>query len=196
MTTTNNGVNVTLSGQTGTGNFVGSTSPTLITPTIGVATATSVNGSGTAGCPVQGTTAGGNATAGYVGEYIVSNIVSGSAVSLTTATNAQITSISLTAGDWDVEAQIVFSTAATTSVTNLSGGMSLSSSSFAAGSDTLGVFINYYSVFVPGTDTFAFGCPRGRQSLSGTTTVYLLALATFTASTLSAYGYISARRVR
>jgi len=40
---TNNQVNVGLSGSTGTGSFVGSTSPTLTTPTLGAATATSVN---------------------------------------------------------------------------------------------------------------------------------------------------------
>ena len=40
---TNNAVNTTLSGQTGTGSFVGSTSPTLVTPTLGLATATSIN---------------------------------------------------------------------------------------------------------------------------------------------------------
>lgn len=39
---TNNAVNTTLSGQTGTGTFVGATSPTLVTPNIGVATATSL----------------------------------------------------------------------------------------------------------------------------------------------------------
>lgn len=33
--TTQNVVNTTLSGQTGTGNFVGSTSPTLVTPALG-----------------------------------------------------------------------------------------------------------------------------------------------------------------
>ena len=33
--TTNNNVNTSLSGQTGTGNFVGATSPTLITPALG-----------------------------------------------------------------------------------------------------------------------------------------------------------------
>lgn len=43
MTTTNNAVNVTLSGQTGTGTFVGSTSPSLTTPNIGAASATSIN---------------------------------------------------------------------------------------------------------------------------------------------------------
>ncbi len=46
--TTNNSVNTTLSGQTGTVNFVGSTSPTLITPILGAATATSINFGGSA----------------------------------------------------------------------------------------------------------------------------------------------------
>lgn len=41
--TTNNSVNVGLSGSTGSGTFVGATSPTLVTPVIGVATATSIN---------------------------------------------------------------------------------------------------------------------------------------------------------
>ncbi len=40
---TNNQLNLPLSGNTGTGNFVGANTPTLITPNIGVATATSVN---------------------------------------------------------------------------------------------------------------------------------------------------------
>lgn len=40
---TNNAVNTTLAGQTGTGQFVGDTSPALITPAIGVATGTSLN---------------------------------------------------------------------------------------------------------------------------------------------------------
>jgi hypothetical protein len=35
MTTTNNAVNVTLTGQSGTGAFVGTTSPTLVTPALG-----------------------------------------------------------------------------------------------------------------------------------------------------------------
>lgn len=41
--TTINAVGNGLSGETGTGNFVGSTSPTLITPILGVASATSIN---------------------------------------------------------------------------------------------------------------------------------------------------------
>lgn len=41
--TTINAVDTSLSGQTGTGNFVGANTPTLITPVLGAATATSVN---------------------------------------------------------------------------------------------------------------------------------------------------------
>ncbi len=44
---TNNGLNLSLSGQTGTGNIVGANTPTLITPVLGAATATSVNFGGT-----------------------------------------------------------------------------------------------------------------------------------------------------
>lgn len=40
---TNNAVNTSLSGQTGTGSFVGSNSPALVTPNIGVAAGTSFN---------------------------------------------------------------------------------------------------------------------------------------------------------
>lgn len=39
---TNNGVNTTLSGQSGTGSFAGTTSPTFVTPTLGAATGTSL----------------------------------------------------------------------------------------------------------------------------------------------------------
>lgn len=46
--TTINAVNNILSGVTGSGTFVGATSPTLVTPTLGVATATSINFGGSA----------------------------------------------------------------------------------------------------------------------------------------------------
>lgn len=40
---TQNGLNLSLSGQSGTGTFAGNTSPTFVTPTLGVAAATTVN---------------------------------------------------------------------------------------------------------------------------------------------------------
>lgn len=43
MTGTVNQVDIALKGSTGTGNFVGANTPTLITPVLGAATATSIN---------------------------------------------------------------------------------------------------------------------------------------------------------
>ena len=51
---------------------------------------------------ILGTTTNDNAAVGYIGEYVESNISSSSAVSFTTNVSKNITSISLTAGDWDV----------------------------------------------------------------------------------------------
>ncbi len=46
--TTKNQIDLGLSGSSGTGSFVGTNSPTLVTPTLGVASATSINFGGTA----------------------------------------------------------------------------------------------------------------------------------------------------
>ena len=55
-----------------------------------------------------GTTTNNNATAGDVGELLSSNIVLGSAVSLTSGVAANVTSISVPAGDYDAYAVVAF----------------------------------------------------------------------------------------
>ncbi len=63
---------------------------------------TSLAGAG-GGVAVHGTVTNDSAGAGYVGQYIESDIATGSAVTLTTTgTTYDITHVSLTAGDWDV----------------------------------------------------------------------------------------------
>ena len=105
---TNDSVNASLNGNNGTGKFVGANTPTLVTPTIGVATGTSIAFSpDTNG--IIGTTAGDTSTAGYVGETISSVILYASRITFTTSSTTQnLTSISLTAGDWDVWGNIYF----------------------------------------------------------------------------------------
>jgi len=71
------------------------------------------------------TTTNDSATAGNVGEYVESVIVTGSSTALTTATAKTVTSISLTAGDWDVDTVVHFNPAGTTTITALIGGLSL-----------------------------------------------------------------------
>jgi hypothetical protein len=183
--TTNNGINTSLSGQTGTGEFVGSTSPTFITPILGAASATSLTLSSTSG--VIGTTTNNNAAAGSVGEFISSVIPLASAVSLTTTIAANVTSISLTAGDWNVWGNV--------------------SIVFSVGGTDAEMWISETSATVPDQSLFtglaatigigaAFSVPQLRFSLGSTTTIYLSSISTFASGTAVACGGIYARRIR
>ena len=192
---TNNAVNVQLSGSTGTGAFVGNNSPTLISPALGSATATSLTfGNGNPG--IVGINGSNLAQAGSVGQIVSSNISSGSAVSITTDIIQNMTSISLTAGDWDLYGNLVFNGGATTIVKKLSGW--ISSTSATAPDDSL---IASYSYGTTGVAVFAqapvgFSSPAINLQLAATTTIYISVLATFTTSTCTTYGLIFARRRR
>jgi hypothetical protein len=142
-----------------------------------------------------GTTTNDSAAAGIVGEIIESEILAVSAVSLTASTTANVTSISLTAGDWDVWGTVFFDPAGTTSVTAFQGGINTTSATQPTLPGAGATYLHRQAAFVPVGD---FGFPVGmrRLSLSATTTVYLVALGVFTVDTLGAYGYIGARRVR
>jgi hypothetical protein len=186
--TTNNAVNTPLSGTTGTGNFVGSTSPALITPNIGVATATSLAFSPTTE-GIIGTTVADSASAGKVGEYVISTILAASAVSYaSTATPINITSISLTAGDWDVGGNVV-SLLTSGNYTSTVGWISTTS---ATGPDpALASQVNYANAVTNGLVV-----PTIRLNISGTTTVYLSSQITFVTAVVKGCGTIWARRIR
>jgi hypothetical protein len=189
---TNNAINVGLSGATGTGSFVGSTSPTLVTPTLGAATATSVTFSPTTG-GIVGTTTNDNAGAGMVGEYISSTVLVGSAVSVTSAISKTITSISLTAGDWDVSANIVTNPAAGTTTSAVIASMSTVDNTLETAPN--GGFVRLQVPIAASTQA-ALGLPTIRVSVASTTTIYLVASISFAVSTMSVFGFIGARRVR
>jgi hypothetical protein len=160
--------------------------------------AVAITGGTASGLAITGSTIGGvitnsNAAAGIVGEYITSSVASGSAVSLTTNVAINITSISLTAGDWDVFGAIGLLPGVTTSLTFISGGQSSTSATLGA----LGTFFSHsIAAVVPGAVGQVSPIPTTRVSLAATTTIYLVFSGTFTLSTLGAYGVISARRVR
>jgi hypothetical protein len=149
--------------------------------------------SATGGTAVKGTNTNDSAAAGYVGEYISSTLASGSAISLTSATAANITSISLTAGDWDVSGYITFVTSASTSISVLTGGPNSTSATIPNFPDRAQYAAE---ANVPGALNIGIAIASTRFSLASTTTIYLVGQAIFTASTLTAYGRISARRVR
>jgi hypothetical protein len=144
---------------------------------------------------IAGTATNDSASAGNIGEYFSSTVASGSAVALTSNTSLTVTSISLTAGDWDVSADIAFVIAGTTVVFELVAGVAL-----VPNNVNLLTPGNFTSIPYPAT-TVANGrasIPVApiRYSLSATTTIYVSAQASFATSTCSAYGILRARRVR
>jgi len=140
---------------------------------------------------IAGTATNDNATAGNIGEHSSSLIAAGSAVSLTTNTSANVTSLSLTAGDWDVEGAINY-TETTSTVTARTGGISTTSATLPTdGSEVENGFLTTVVTTKAGITV-----PRKRISISATTTVYLVARAVFSAGTEAAYGQLTARRVR
>lgn len=142
-----------------------------------------------------GTATNDNANAGNLGELIKGSVVQGSAVALTTGTPANIQSISLTAGDWDVEATCVTNPAGTTTTSSVDCGVNTTSATqpdpTVDGGRNLvqGIAAAAGQVVISATNLRRF-------SLAATTTVFQVVTVTFATSTMGAYGMIRARRVR
>lgn len=151
---------------------------------------------------IKGTPTNDNAPAGFIGELIFSTIPTGSAVALTTATPANVTSIVLTPGDWDVDGVVDFNPGASTSVTQYNSSVSGTSATLATqpgggnfGPD--GTFTLNQAAMVPAAGFDAAPTTIRVTVPQGTTQqVFLVAQATFTVSTLAAFGTIRARRMR
>lgn len=141
----------------------------------------------------RGTITNDSAAAGMVGEYISATVLSGAAVALTSGVIVNITSISLTAGDWDVNAVGVASPAGATSVSAFGVGISTTSATLPALPST------GYSQFQGGSILQPFyhlNTGIVRISIAATTTVFLVGFSNFTTSTNAMYGQICARRAR
>lgn len=161
---------------------------------------------------IRGTQLADDAITGDVGEYIFSTIPTASGVSLTTATAANVTSIRLTPGDWDVDWQANFNPGATTSVTQLNASISFTTNTLGTQpAQTFGVntsagpegltLINQAAavpaavVGVSSSTVRVKVDPRDCYA-NGYVTLYFVAQASFTISTMAVFGTIRARRVR
>lgn len=142
-----------------------------------------------------GTATNDNAPAGCKGEVISSNIPSASFVTLASNVAKDITSISLTAGDWDVYGNVYFFPNASAVITYILGSLSLTSNTndttegkFAANQYPAGtVFASAFRVSLQMSARFSF---------AATTSVFLVGMSTFTTAANTAYGSIWARRAR
>jgi hypothetical protein len=155
---------------------------------------------------IVGTTTNNNAQVGSVGQYLCAQVTNGGSpsgcttnsstpVSLTNGTAANVTSISLGAGDWDVRGEIATAPGATTTISTVSGWISTASATIPTGASQGIPWVFLSLPFTAGQGT-ALSLAPVRLSLSTATTVYLSAFAGFGTSTMGAFGWISARRVR
>ncbi|SAK95941.1 hypothetical protein AWB76_07223 [Caballeronia temeraria] len=135
---------------------------------------------------IKGTATNDNAPAGAVGEYV--EAIQSSNVSLPNATATNITSISLSPGDWDVSGVVVVSGSGAV-LNNSLGGVSIVSA-------TIGALGTYGQLTVTGHSGITFTVPTSRYTLTTTTTVYLVGYAGFTSGSANGTGKIRARRVR
>jgi hypothetical protein len=142
----------------------------------------------TTGVQVKGNNASTTPPAGFIGEQIRSAVAQGSAITLTNTSPANITSISLTAGIWDISA---------TGIVNSSGANTSEYLSVGTSSATLGTVGDNATLFnLSNTGgNFPLAIPSWRLLLASTTPVYLVAQANFTTGGGSAWGRISATRV-
>ncbi len=182
-------VNLGLGVPTGTGNVVRQTSPTLITPSLGNATATSLTFSPTTN-GIVGTTTNDSASSGRVGEFIQSVILAASSVSLTDSIASNITSISLTAGDWDVWGNVSL----VGSGNNMLSAGGWTSQTSATIPDTS--LYNGASFGSTGLNSFLCSVPQFRYSVTGSTTIFLTAVSSFPSGSVLVCGGIYARRRR
>ena len=137
-----------------------------------------------------------SAPAGDLGQYMVSTVAAGSAISLTNTTAADITSITLTPGDWDVTGVVAFVGNASTTVTELIGAIGTTANTLVNDPAVeRRAFLNGGAAYANGS-YMTEGPSSVRYTVAANTTIYLIAWAQFGTSTQSAYGSIWARRAR
>ncbi len=145
-----------------------------------------------------GTTTNDNASAGQIGEIISSTVAVGSAVSLTTAAATTITSISLTAGDWDVSFAAMFGGDTTTLLVYSRASLSATTNTENA---TPGFYAGHsipttVNVFNSGITYITENIGPVRVSLAATATYYLVVQVSFSGGAVNGFGHLRARRVR
>ena len=145
---------------------------------------------------ILGTTTNDNTAAGSVGEYLSVTVPRDSAVPITSGATITVTSLTLSAGDWDVSGVVSFLTSGVTGLyATLAISLSPAAFSFASPGGGLTEVGNLTN---PGTVFATFPTGSVRLALAAATTVYLVSNGQFggTFPTLAAYGFIGARRAR
>jgi len=183
--------------STGNGLLIDTTGANPVIVGTGGLRAITISGS-TQAVSLCGSQTNDSATAGDVGE-LISGTVAANTTSLSTNTTANVgtnTNITLTAGDWDCDGVVNFTFGATTSITNLTGGVSTTTATLPAQDS----YFDYEtSAIVPtGSAVATWVVPTVNIKVANATTtpVFLVSQATFTVSTIKVGGTIRCRRMR
>ncbi|MGK8202899.1 hypothetical protein ACRS8P_29245 [Burkholderia cenocepacia] len=139
---------------------------------------------------ITGTTLADNANAGAIGEYATATTTGTSAASGTTV-NA--TSVSLSAGDWDVSCNAQFAPASGTTPTQIAVSVNTTSASLGGASNGL-TYLN--ETFAAGPTNQYANSGTVRINVSSTTTAYCPAQISYSSGSATVTGSIRARRVR
>lgn len=138
-----------------------------------------------------------DAGAGIVGQFISSQINVGSAVALTSGVTADITSISLSPGNWLVWANVANTGDPTTTVSNIRGWINTVSATSPGAPNQGAFFLDRAALGAGNTGvTHPVGMIRIKVPAGPNQTAYLSTVATFAVSTYAAYGFIGAIRPR
>lgn len=166
---------------------------------LGVGTATSLSFGADTTNGIIGVTGASSPAAGVVGEVISSAVVYTTA-SLSTGAVSNVTSISLTAGEWILSGWVFFAADATTTSSLFKVGISATTMTMPS---LLTPIVSEPGVSFPMVYTGAtagnaptLSLSNGYKKVTGTTTMYLVALANFAVSTMTAGGVILAYRIR
>jgi len=134
----------------------------------------------------KGVADGSNAPAGEIGEVLTSTT---SNVAVSSAAAVNLTSLTLTPGDWDVKGVVRFDQTAN-GTTAIVACLNTSSATLAPFPDTTQI----NGISAGGNQQFS--APTKRYSISTNTTVYLVGICTFSTGTVTGRGFIEARRAR
>ena len=141
---------------------------------------------------VMGRIDGNSNGAGVVGEEIDSTVLIGAAVSLTSTTPANITSVALTPGNWLCYGSAFINPAGTTTTSTYDAAINTVSATLPTAPND-GAYVNSTLPLGAGQIQAVEVGPR-LYKLAAATTAYLVLKTTFAVSTETAYGYLGCFR--
>lgn len=142
---------------------------------------------------VAGDTTGTAVPTGQVGERLEATRAAGSSLAIASATPTTVTSLTLTAGVWDVSYVAQFDGVATTSGTRVLASLATAPNSLTGG--VAGDTELQLPIMPNNNSAVSITMPSKRIVLSASTTYYLIGFANFTAGSVGVYGRLSAVRV-